>query len=613
MCFPLSRSLIWLLLLFSRPHFACEPPHCAPALAIELHGLQGEFHKNAMAALSLARQQHHAKLTPRRMKILFDRGEAEIRAALEPFGLYQATVDSEWTALPCDEAARARWPQCEDRYWRARFTVTPGEPMRWARVELVLDGEARDDPAFQAVSRDHPLQPDAPMRHGDYTQIKGKLLRLARERGYFQARFTTHEIRVRRQDNRADAVLHLASGPRFRFGKTRFIQHPEDLFDRELLEHYVRYRPGDPFDTETLLAVHGALTASGYFAEAAVVPEPDTQRHEVPITITLHANKRNLYHAGIGYGSDTGMRGALGWERRYLNRRGHRFATELKAAMGGDGDPENHEINATATYFVPIGDPNTRYLAFNAGFQDEASQDREHQLALLGARHHRPRAWRGLEWREEMGLEYRYERFSIGERVDQETAMLMPLVEWRHRRTDHPMSPRNGHQLDLGLRGAVQGLGSDMHFLQTRANSRLIRSRGRHRLLARGEFGYSVVEDFDRLPESQRFFTGGDQSVRGYRHQSLGERDANGDVIGGEYLLAASLEYEYRFLEKWGAAVFYDVGNAFSDWQDYRLHHGTGVGLRWHSPVGPVRVDVASAISEPGQPLRLHITIGPEF
>src|SRR5690606_9543527 len=117
------------------------------------------------------------------------------------------------------------------------------------------------------------------------------------------------------------------------------------------------------------------------------------------------------------------------------------------------------------------------------------------------------------------------------------------------------------------------------------------------------------IDEFSELPASLRFFAGGDQSVRGYRYNSLGPTDASGEVIGGRKLLVGSLEYEHRIRGGWSAAVFYDAGNALEDYGD-SLARGAGFGVRWLSPIGQVRIDLASALSEDGNPWRLHLNIG---
>ena len=128
----------------------------------------------------------------------------------------------------------------------------------------------------------------------------------------------------------------------------------------------------------------------------------------------------------------------------------------------------------------------------------------------------------------------------------------------------------------------------------------------------RADIGWLTTEQFRQLPPSIRFFAGGDRSIRGYDYQALGPVNENGDVTGGNSLLVGSVELEYRFLEKWAGAVFFDAGNAFDDFSG-RVATGTGFGARWISPVGMVRVDVGFGLQKEGNPVRLHLSIGPDF
>ena len=80
----------------------------------------------------------------------------------------------------------------------------------------------------------------------------------------------------------------------------------------------------------------------------------------------------------------------------------------------------------------------------------------------------------------------------------------------------------------------------------------------------------------------------------------------------GKYLLVGSAEYDYNVTGKWFVAAFYDAGNAYNEKPD-SIFSGAGVGIRWASPVGMVRVDVANALSDDDRPWRLHITFGPDF
>lgn len=107
------------------------------------------------------------------------------------------------------------------------------------------------------------------------------------------------------------------------------------------------------------------------------------------------------------------------------------------------------------------------------------------------------------------------------------------------------------------------------------------------------------------------FFAGGDQSVRGYDYQTLSPRDDQGNREGGRYMFAGSLEYQYRIAERWRIATFVDQGNAFNSLGD-KMNTGAGFGVRWVSPVGPLRLDLAHAFDE-DKGWRIHFSMGPEL
>jgi translocation and assembly module TamA len=133
----------------------------------------------------------------------------------------------------------------------------------------------------------------------------------------------------------------------------------------------------------------------------------------------------------------------------------------------------------------------------------------------------------------------------------------------------------------------------------------------KHRLLGRVQVGGSATNGYKSVPPSLRFFAGGDQSVRGYDYQSLSPENSNGDRIGGRYMVAGSVEYQYAVAEKWRVATFIDQGNSFNTLELPNLKTGVGLGVRWVSPVGPIRLDLAHAVEDGG--FRLHFSMGPEL
>jgi translocation and assembly module TamA len=129
-------------------------------------------------------------------------------------------------------------------------------------------------------------------------------------------------------------------------------------------------------------------------------------------------------------------------------------------------------------------------------------------------------------------------------------------------------------------------------------------------VVLRAELGALASRDKRGVPATYLFRAGGDQSVRGYGFQQLGVR--SGDAItGGRYLLTGSAEYQYWFKPRWGAAVFYDAGNAADTIRDLKPRAGYGVGARWRSPVGPINVDLA--YGQAVHKARLHFSLGFSF
>jgi translocation and assembly module TamA len=192
---------------------------------------------------------------------------------------------------------------------------------------------------------------------------------------------------------------------------------------------------------------------------------------------------------------------------------------------------------------------------------------------------------------------------------------LYPELVLEKKRADDPLFVRDGYALTL-LARASPGLLSDTRFEQVRADAKWIRGIGDSaRLILRGTVGAMHVGDFDQLPPELRFFAGGDRSIRGYAYQTIGPQNANGLVLGGEDLVVASAEYEYYFKPNWGVATFVDSGDAFTGFSNFKTRIGTGIGLRWRSPVGMLRADIGVPVNDPyGQTgVQLHLIIGPDL
>jgi translocation and assembly module TamA len=190
--------------------------------------------------------------------------------------------------------------------------------------------------------------------------------------------------------------------------------------------------------------------------------------------------------------------------------------------------------------------------------------------------------------------------------------MIMPGLRFTHRRVDDIIRPTKGFRYYLELRGSTDTLGAETNFLQVLANGDILRPlTPRLSLIPRFQVGTTWEKDpVTALPPTLRFYAGGDRSVRGYTYQSLGPKDANGNVTGGKNLLVGSLELEYAITKNWAVAAFYDVGNAFNNWDSMSLAQGAGIGIRYYTIAGPIRIDVARQINVEDPKFQFHVSLG---
>jgi translocation and assembly module TamA len=194
---------------------------------------------------------------------------------------------------------------------------------------------------------------------------------------------------------------------------------------------------------------------------------------------------------------------------------------------------------------------------------------------------------------------------------------LYPSLRAEYIDADNRIFPRQGIGLTLELRGGINGLGSDASFLQAWGVGRWYQGMGpRNRLILRGEAGYTFTNALVDMPPSLRFFAGGDRSIRGYGFREVGPTFVTSTgkkyALGAKNVLTGTVEFEHYFNDEWGAAAFIDGGDAFNEEQP-DFHTGVGLGLRWRSPVGPVRLDIAHGLYSPDSQYEIYLNIGADL
>ncbi len=516
-----------------------------------------------------------------KVRDLFERADREIAKALRAFGHYRPRLRK-----------RLKW---EAGCWQALFRIDPGPPVRIARLELTITGDARRDPAFQEFRHQLPLRIGDPLHHGRYEQLKQGLLDLASSRGYFRARLLKHQLRVDPETLRAEIDLHLDSGERFRISQILWLG--AERFSPHFLRRFLPFREGSFYSREKLDQLWRSLVRSGYFQSVELVPIVEEDgKPEVLLKIRLVPRRRHFLQVGAGFESGVGPRARLHYQNRSLGRYGRR------AELEGRLSPIDREI--ALQYLIPHfppSRPGDGWLSFSGGALWEETETFQTRNAHFGGR----LLQRGDRFEESLGLRFQYERSQISS-GKRRLLLLMPEAGWLWRFKDHPLSPRRGLLLQLDLASGIGLAQGAPTFLRGKLFTKAIGTLpGSGRILGRIEVGALWARHFGQLPASQRFFTGGAGSIRGFRYKQLG-----GD--GGRYLLVGSLEYEQPITQSLGIALFLDGGNAYAHLNDPTMI-GAGVGIRWRSPIGPLRLDLAAPLRGASPTLRLYISLGPDL
>ncbi|MCC5793426.1 MAG: outer membrane protein assembly factor [Chromatiales bacterium] len=572
---PLLRRGMVLALLMA--------PAALPA-AVEITGLSRNLERLVLSAIRL--DEEPCSSPEWRVRRLYREAIDDIREVLSVRGFYDVEIE--------------RSLRFEPGCWQARFHVMPGEAVLLREISVGVSGEAGQDSVFQGILGRNPLQPGAALDHEIYESYKRRFSDAATQRGYFDGRFTANRIDVYPEEGAADILLQYDSGARYVFGD---ITWEQEVVSERLIRRFQNFEAGTPYNAARIGDLFAALFETGYFDVVDIRSDPDSERLEVPVRVILTPAPARNWTAGLGYGTDTGPL----LLSRYLNRRrnlqGHQL--ELSASLS----PVISETGAV--YRLPLNDPRAEWLSFSAGYKIEQPDNIRSELVELGARAvvRRPRGW--LETR---FIDFRYEDFRIGTDAGV-SRLLTPGVNWVHKTAGAPLRPQRAHRVSFQVSGTGEFLGSSSQYLQTEAFGRIIRPLWRGaRVLARAEAGFTAKDEFRSLPFSVRFFAGGDYSVRGYDYKTLGPVDENGDVIGGSYKLVTSIEIDQLVSQNWAVAAFVDSGNAFDDFDRIRLKTGAGAGVRWISPIGPVRLDVGFPLSSSARDnWRIHVTLGPDL
>jgi translocation and assembly module TamA len=407
----------------------------------------------------------------------------------------------------------------------------------------------------------------------------------------------------------ADVFIQYDSGRRYRFGA---LIHDGEMVDYELLDSLRTFHQGDYFEQSRLQEFQAQLQRTNFFSSVIVLPlAVQAEDGEVPIAVQLQAAKRHSFDVGVGYSTDTEERVSLTWRTPKINRHGHSQVTRL----------EYSQVNPSGrfTYTIPLKHPLNDILQLWARTEDNEFGDLDSRQDELGVR----REIRKGKWIHSYSLRGLNESWDVLQLDATNDYLLLGATLSRRVTSGSIVDPKSGFNQLYTLEVGNEELGSDIDLARFTASLRYIFTPWpRHRVVSRAGFGVVEIASGDRteLAPSLNFFAGGNQSIRGFAYQSIGNEiefiQENGQkktlVAGGDRLVTTSLEYQYYFTDSWRGALFVDGGDAFDE-GEFDLNYGAGFGIHYITAVGAIRVEMANSLSDKNPDWYLHLTIGAEF
>ncbi len=483
---------------------------------------------------------------------------------------------------------------------RAKFTITPGDPVTIQEVDIHFTGEitsqgSDEQPSTSELIASWTLKQDSRFSQDAWTSAKRKLLSGLMLRRYPNARITNSKAEIDATNNKAKLVVEIDSGAPFRFGGLEV--NGLQRYPRSLVENINPIKPGEPYSQARLLFFQSELQASGYFSNVEVTSRTeDADPEAAPIVVNVTELQSVQIGIGVGASTNTGARTTLTYQDLNLFDRGWRFTNTLKI--------EQKAQSLNSLIRLPT-DQNGYRDSFNADLNRLDIEGQTTSTLGTGVK----RSWGPRSFEQTVGAAYLLEHVAIDGSESQNNYAATISYGITLRRIDNELNPTRGYLFNALFTSAPLDVMATGKFLQSYAKTQayypLTRST---QLITRLEGG--IVSGADNAPATYLFRAGGDQSVRGYAYQSLGVADGDA-VIGGRYLVTGSIEVIQWLTSSWGAAVFVDFGNAANTTRDLKPVYGYGLGARFKSPAGPIGVDIARG-QETGE-YRLHFNLGVVF
>nr|HAT8712681.1 BamA/TamA family outer membrane protein [Legionella jordanis] len=500
--------------------------------------------------------------------------KTQVAKAMEPYGYFKPDIDVSGSNP-------------------LKITINPGPQIHISGIRVEIKGEGSDNYSIKKVLQPLPIKKGDPLNTIKYEDLKQSLLNAAEHQGFLRANFEKAEILIQAEDNTAYISLILNTGQQFYFGQVKF---DPTYISPELLRRYIPFQYGQPYSTDQILTLNNQLSASGYFSNVSIKPELDSERY-IPVDVHLQPAPRNNYSLGVGFGTDTGLRGRLGYHVIPVNRAGHKFNAIALGSFKENGIQGQYVIPGTN----PITDQysisgNLAHLNYDSGSSSS--------FLLSGAQQHTtPRFQRTLS------LNGLFERFNYVATPKEEKDTLFPKMTFTWTNAENKLFTPTGYALTLTGLGASKAILSEVNFGQIAANFKaaLTVEAIRTRFYFHSIQGITAIHDVNQMPLSLAFLLGGSDNLKAYSYNSLGP---------GKILTYNGFEIQKETVKNWYFVTFFDSGDVYMP-ISRNLKNDAGIGLMWVSPVGPIKIGVAQALDDRfnrnDKKPKLVINMGPDL
>ncbi len=596
----ISTRILFIALLSTLFVVSAADDSNEPPVEVHVSGATEELADNIKAFLPSLRNLNCSS-TLRRVERFIDASSEKLLESAEALGYFDAQ-------FKMTSHKERKEKQC----WVLKIAVKPGKTVTVNRLNIQLNGPGKELPEFQSILAKPPYEPGDVLVSQHYEDFKTRLKRTANSLGFFDADLSSHTIKVNTRTHQADIDLVFNTGERYRFGKVTVEQ---DILAPKYIQRYTLIKEGEVFRSNKLIKQQRLLEKSSYYKNVQVRAGYDkAAKNIIPVDIKTTRRKRYTYKGALGFATDDGgfIQGTM--DTHWVNSNGHQLNLTTRVSQK---DP-----SVGLKYKVPLWKPEYEFATASASWNRSDNNDIRGTALKLGFDYHRRN---DNEWQQIASINYLDEETQVEGEEDIHSQLTLFGVSTRKTQRNDSLFPTKGWRLNAGIKGAAEGFLSDQSILQVDIAGKYLHTlKNQGKIILQGELGSSFVGDFEEMPKSLRFFAGGQNSVRGYSFESLGERNSNNDVIGGKNLLVMSAEYEHplsfhslipvpsALKDKISTAAFIDAGNAFNDWNDFTIKVGYGVGIRYKSPLGPIRVDLAVPEDDTSD-INLYFSLGSDL